>query len=152
MSQLPKQSKGKIWLMVIPALVNVGVIAAGIQGIFSPPTVVMIIGIFSFFAMLAISSLFSEKSNLLEGEMRKAIASSMIMVYFAILSLTLIDPDIALSANPIISFSLENVEEGEVAATSSSLLNDFSTLIAVVIGFYFGGRSFEEVVKAWKGG
>ena len=127
------------WWMLIFALVNIVFVLLGSEGILTEAAVVIIIGVFSFFSMLAISNYFTQDKNLMKGEMRKAMATSLIMVYFAILALNLADSETGLA--------MASAGEDEI---TKALLSDFSTLIAVVIGFYFGGRSAEEVMKIFK--
>jgi predicted neutral ceramidase superfamily lipid hydrolase len=131
--------KNSIWLIVLTGLVNIVFVLLGVWEVISPASVVIIIGVFSFFSTLALTSYFSEKQNFLEGEMRKAIATSLLMVYFAILALTLVDPNATLAVTDMTS-----------DGSRSTLMSDFSTIIMVVIGFYFGGRSAEEIIKNWK--
>jgi hypothetical protein len=135
-SKVTKKLKTSIfWFFLIGVIDVVFMILAASYIEFPPPSVlIMIIGVVTFFGMLAISNYYSEDEQLLKGEMRKAIASSLLMVYFAVVGLVL--------------FGGERIETD----VKFSTLQDFHTLMAVVIGFYFGGRSAEEVIKAWKSG
>jgi hypothetical protein len=94
--------------------------------------------------MLALSSYFSDKESLMKGELRKAIATSLLMVYFTILAMAVAEPGVN-----ILAMSL--APEDESLSPKIFLLKDFSALIAVVVGFYFGGRSAEEIIKTWRG-
>ena len=131
-----KKLKSSIRWFFLIGVVNVGfmILAASYIEFSLPSVLIMIIGVVTFFGMLAISNFYSGDENLLKGEMRKAIASSLLMVYFAVLGLVLFGADVL---------------ETEVKFNT---LKDFQTLMAVVIGFYFGGRSVEEVIKVWRGG
>lgn len=124
-----------LWFFLI-GVINVGfmLLAASYIEFPLPAVLIMIIGVVTFFGILAISNFYSGDENLLKGEMRKAIASSLLMVYFAVLGMVLFGGDI--------------LDSG----VKFSILKDFQTLMAVVVGFYFGGRSVEEVIKVWRHG
>lgn len=130
--------------IVFAGLVNIIFVILGTQKIISDAAVIIIVGVCSFFSMLALSSYFSENGSLMKGEMRRAIATSLIMVYFAILAMAVVEP-----GTSVLAMALDE-GEGELSP-KVFLLKDFSTLIAVVVGFYFGGRSAEEIVKTWRG-
>jgi hypothetical protein len=139
----PKLKKSMFWI-VLAGLVNIIFVLLGTRGFISDATVIIIVGVFSFFSMLALSSYFSDKESLLQGELRKAIATSLLMVYFTILAMAVVEPGVNILA-------LSATAEEESVSPKIFLLKDFSALIAVVVGFYFGGRSAEEIIKTWKG-
>lgn len=141
-----KVARSLVWI-VLAGLVNIVFVILGVNKIISDAAVIITIGVFSFFSMLALSSYYSDSGNLMKGEMRKAIATSLIMVYFAILAMAVVEPGTSVLA---LAQSLGEEEAG--VAPEVFLLKDFSTLIAVVVGFYFGGRSAEEIIKTWRGG
>jgi predicted neutral ceramidase superfamily lipid hydrolase len=139
----PKLKKSMFWI-VLAGLVNIIFVLLGTLRVINDAAVIIIVGVFSFFSMLALSSYFSEKESLMQGELRKAIATSLIMVYFTILAMAVVEPGVN-----VLSLSL--AAEDESVSPKIFLLKDFSALIAVVVGFYFGGRSAEEIIKTWKG-
>lgn len=141
----PKLKKSMFWI-VLAGLVNIIFVLLGAKGVISDAAVIIVIGVFSFFSMLALSSYFSDKEDLMMGEMRKAIATSLIMVYFAILAMAVVEP-----GSNVLAQAMSLGEGAESASPKIFLLKDFSTLIAVVVGFYFGGRSAEEIIKTWRG-
>ncbi|MGZ7210570.1 MAG: hypothetical protein ACXVHV_11880 [Methanobacterium sp.] len=84
-------------------------------------------GIAIFFVVLIGADIFSGTTRLNTGEIRKAITVSFISVYllwFGIL-------DSSTMNNPFMT----------------SIIDNYWKLIAIIIGFYFGGRSAEEVAK-----
>jgi hypothetical protein len=138
-----KLKKSMFWI-VLAGLVNIIFVLLGTLDVINDAAVIIIVGVFSFFSMLALSSYFSEKESLMQGEVRNAIATSLIMVYFTILAMAVVEPGVN-----VLAMSLAPEEES--VSPKIFLLKDFSTLIAVVVGFYFGGRSAEEIMKTWKG-
>jgi len=129
-----------LWWIVLIGLVNIIFVLLGVRGYISAASVVIIIGVFSFFSTLALANFFSENDKLMKGEMRKAMATSLLMVYFTVLALTLVD------SSATLAFSSPGAD-----GMKTTIIGDFSTLMAVVVGFYFGGRSAEEIIKSWKG-
>ena len=90
-----------------------------------------IAGIAIFFVVLVGADIFSGTTRLDTGEIRKAITVSFISVYFLWLG--------------FLTGSISN------SAADNSLLNNFWSIIVVIIGFYFGGRTAEEIVNKVKG-
>ena len=96
------------------------------------------IGIITFFGMLMISSYHSEhhphhiKGS--KGVMRRGIISSFVVVYFIVLSLVL--------------FETEGVEKTSAA---EKILENFTSIIIVLIGFYFGSKGAIELYKQVRG-
>ncbi|MGZ7117993.1 MAG: hypothetical protein ACXVHS_11230 [Methanobacterium sp.] len=84
-------------------------------------------GIAIFFVVLIGADIFSGTTRLNTGEIRKAVTISFIAVYFLWFGL--------LSNNAMNS------------AFMAPILDNYWKLIAVIIGFYFGGRSAEEIAK-----
>jgi Na+/proline symporter len=91
------------------------------------------IGISTFFLILMIMYTPSDKKALKKGEMRKAIAGSFIVVYFAFLSFLIF-------------------EESGTSYTGAfkTMIDHFTYLIGIIIVFYFGSRSVEEYMKQKK--
>ena len=126
------------------------------------------LGLSVFFGMLMIVNIFSLDPELQKGEMRKAIAASLLAVYFFIIAVTLFSVDSPIIEAPkpapnetqgskevLITYH-EEIPEAVVESTTindmkNQLLKDFTKLMMIVIGFYFGGRTTEELFKTWKG-
>lgn len=100
--------------------------------------VIAFVGISTFFGMLMISSYHSEHHphhiSGSKGVMRRAMASSFVCVYFVILS------SIMFGEQSL----MENVEREKI-------LEHFSNIIIVIIGFYFGSKGAIELYKEWSG-
>lgn len=90
--------------------------------------IIAAVGIMTFFGMLIISSY--HKNNIGDadkGTMRDALAGSLISVYFVILGLDMVK-GIQTSTDPI--------------------LNNFSSVIIILVAFYFGSKAATEVYDA----
>lgn len=88
------------------------------------------IGIITFFGMLSVSSY--HKKDVPEGDqgtMRDALTASLISAYFAVLAFSM----------------FERINSGNTAV--DSLLNSFSSVIMIVVGFYFGSKGAVEIYK-----
>jgi len=92
------------------------------------------IGIFTFFGILMLTKYLSASEDLENGEMRKAITGSFIVVYFAFLSLF-------------------TFEEFGISYTGvfKTMIDHFTYLVGIIVVFYFGSRSVEEYMKNKKG-
>lgn len=88
------------------------------------------IGIITFFGVIVISNYLSESKFLEKGEMRKAIAASFTIVYIALLSL--------------LTFKGVSLTD---SGLSQTMIDHFTTLVGVIVAFYFGSRSFDEYSK-----
>ena len=158
-------------------ILEVLIIGVG-YGVFDwPPAILIpIIGLLTFFGVLIIVNVFSASSDLRKGEVRNAIAASLLAVYFFVVAVALfapaspvyrveelgsiqpqeaITPETTETSDTEDALGAEIVEE-EAGATSANdivkgLLDDYTSLIIVVVGFYFGGRSAEEIVKTLRG-
>ena len=86
------------------------------------------IGIITFFGVLTLSNVLSRSSALEKGEVRKALAVSIIFVYFSLLGITF-------------SGRLADTEVG------TTVIGHFTTLVGVIIAFYFGSRAVESWAK-----
>ena len=88
-----------------------------------------LMGMIVFIGSMVGGSLLSEKGDLSSGEVRRSIAISFILVFFALLAfgdrITISDDQ------KLIVAALEN----------------FWVFIVVIIGFYFGGRSLEKAAE-----
>jgi len=85
------------------------------------------VGITTFFGVLTLSNLLSRSLELDKGEVRNALAISIVVVYFSVLGL---------------AFS------GEIPDTDNSVIIHFSNIVGVVVAFYFGSRALESWAKA----
>lgn len=89
-------------------------------------------GIITFFGMLIVSSFYARYKPNSKGTMRKAIASSLILVYVILLALTF------------------SGRFGTADTVFQNVLEGFSLVIMTIIGFYFGSKGALEVVSLWK--
>ena len=164
-------------------IVEIVIIGLGYSLWHWPPAILIpALGILTFFGVMIIVNLFSQSNDLRKGEIRNAIAASLLAVYFFLISVTLFAPSSPLlrfnqpetanapvtitaptetpnpdaTATPEAQVAEENAAaEAEASASESTsvndilkgLLTDFTKLIMIVVGFYFGGRSAEEIVK-----
>lgn len=87
-------------------------------------------GVITFLGILMLVNYLSNSSALDKGEMRKAIAGSFIIVYFALVSL--------------LTFTPEFFSDTELAR---AIIGHFTYLVGIIIVFYFGSRSVEEYLK-----
>ena len=101
--------------------------------------IIAFVGIIAFFGMLMITSYHQEHHPKHvkgpKGVMRAAIASSFIIVYFIVLSLVLFGEQSI----------IQNVPREKI-------LEHFTSIIIVIIGFYFGSKGAIELYKIKKGG
>jgi hypothetical protein len=91
----------------------------------NPTGIIAAVGIMTFFGMLMISSY--HKKNFVDpdkGTMRDALAGSLISVYFVILGFDMVK-GVQTAADPI--------------------LNNFSSVIIILIAFYFGSKAVTEI-------
>ena len=87
------------------------------------------IGTITFFGTLILANTLSRTRNLDKGEVQIALTSSVVLVYFVIVALVVcIDCHIG-----------DSIE-------IDSILNSFTTIVGVLIAFYFGSRAIE----VWK--
>jgi hypothetical protein len=89
-----------------------------------------IIGIVTFIGTLKFLNLLSGDAHIEQGEIRKAITISFIVVYFSLLSLVI----------------LENFGRF-YTGVFQTLIDHFTYLVGIVVVFYFGSRSVEEYLK-----
>jgi len=88
------------------------------------------IGIITFFGTLSVSSY--HKKHSAEGDkgtMRDALAASLICTYFVVLSFSI----------------FEKINSGNTSV--DSVLNSFSSVIMIMVGFYFGSKGAIEIYK-----
>ncbi len=101
--------------------------------------IIAFVGIIAFFGMLMITSYHHEHHPKHvkgpKGVMRAAITSSFICVYFIVLSLVLFGEQSI----------IQNVPREKI-------LEHFTSIIIVIIGFYFGSKGAIELYKIKKGG
>lgn len=93
------------------------------------PWLFISLGIINFFGILVISNYMSNTNPFDTGEIRKALTGAFVVLYFVFV--------------PLITF--ENIlPTSEIVTT---IITAFSTIVIVVIGFYFGTRGIEEFKK-----
>ena len=91
------------------------------------------IGIITFFGTLTLANYLSKDSRLDKGEIRKALTASLIVVYFALVSLVTCP------------------ECGDLESEfSKQVVEHFTWVIGVIIVFYFGSRVVQEWLKSKK--
>lgn len=119
-------------LGIILVVSDLSVLFVGGKFSVDPTWIISATGIMTFFGILMISSY--HKKNFADpdkGTMRDAIAGSLISVYFITIGFDM-TKGITSSANPI--------------------LNNFSSVIIILIAFYFGSKAVTEVYKPQNGG
>lgn len=89
------------------------------------------LGLVTFFGMVVVVNYMSGTAPLNTGEVRKALTVAFITVYFAMM--------------PLIIFGGAKYLPGQ---SINSLVETFTALLAIIIGFYFGTRAIEKYVKA----
>jgi hypothetical protein len=95
--------------------------------------IIMAVGVLTFFGWLSIAVQFSNSMKLDKGEIRKGIAGSFLMVYFATLALVVFgDP---------MDRSLE----------APKIMDGLTQIIEVIIVFYFSSRTAVELTKVMRG-
>lgn len=112
---------GVLDLIIIPLLVSLLHIPL--------PWLFISLGIITFFGILVISNYMSTTNPFDTGEIRKALTGAFVVLYFVFI--------------PLVTF--ENIlPTSEIVTT---IITAFSTIVVVIIGFYFGTRGIEEFKK-----
>ncbi len=93
------------------------------------------LGLVTFFGMVVVVNYMSGTAPLNTGEVRKALTVSFIAVYFALM--------------PLLAFGGVQYIPGQPVTI---LIQSFTAIMAIIIGFYFGTRAIEKYVKAKKKG
>ena len=117
-------------LAIIIAAFDLGILALGIVFHLIPISLSIIgIGIGTFFGMLGAAKYQSLKSDKERdrGHMRTALTGMFLCVYVSVLILALTG-----------DFNSSN---------ENKILDNFSNVIIIIIGFYFGSRAFTEIVS-----
>jgi cation transport ATPase len=91
------------------------------------------LGLVTFFGMVVVVNYMSGTAPLNTGEVRKALTVAFIAVYFAMMPLMVFGGVQYLPGQPV-----------------TILVESFTALMAIIIGFYFGTRAIEKYVKAKK--
>ncbi len=89
------------------------------------------IGFITFFGILLMVNYMSESRNFDQGEFRKAIAGSFMVMYFALIAL--------------LSFSDDHKTEG--ADLNETIIQHFTYLVGIIIVFYFGSSSVNDYMN-----
>jgi putative effector of murein hydrolase LrgA (UPF0299 family) len=95
---------------------------------FPIPIGIGFMGLVILLAVLIGANILSEESNLTTGEIRRSIAISFISTFYGLLAF----------GDKI------KIEKGSIL---EPIFENFQWIIITIIGFYFGGRSAEEIVK-----
>lgn len=90
-------------------------------------------GLVTFFGMLIVSSYHARLKHSSKGTMRRAIAGSLISVYVIVLALGLSD-------------KFPNISD----QTLQAIMEGFSAVIMMIVGFYFGSKGASEMLDVWK--
>lgn len=90
-------------------------------------------GMITFFGMLIVSSYHARYKPSSKGIMRRAIAASLISMYVILLALT-ISGKFTSNADQI----------------TQVIVEEFSIIIMIIIGFYFGSKGMIEILDFWK--
>lgn len=85
------------------------------------------IGAITFFGTLMLTNLLSRTQFLNKGEMRKAIATSIIVVYFVLVAIS----------------TCKNCDTNVVI--TDTMIGHFTYIVGIVIAFYFGSRAVEAI-------
>ena len=88
-----------------------------------------LMGMIVFIGSMVGGSLLSEKGDLSSGEVRRSIAISFILVFFALLAFG------------------DRITISDDQKLIVAVLENFWVFIVVIIGFYFGGRSLEKAAE-----
>lgn len=115
---------------------------AGLVEHWNPVWSLSAIGIITFFGMLIVSSVHQIKVKDSQGTMRRALASSMVVVYLIVFTLIIFGVDFD-------TLLLDETSKGEspTGLTSSEILDHLTKIILVILGFYFGTKGIKEIVK-----
>ncbi len=90
------------------------------------------VGIVTFLGVLALADYVSIEPSVSTGEMRSAIASSIVVLYLVVIALT---------------FSGQVPAETAIATT---LINNFTWVVGIVVVFYFGSKGVLQYIELTK--
>jgi len=102
------------------------------------------IGLITFFGMLIVSSHHSIMKEDSKGTMRKALASSFLVVYLIVFAL------IIFSGINISELVNNNSSEDNSQLTPNQILDHLTKIIMVILGFYFGTKGVKEIAEVVK--
>ena len=89
------------------------------------------VGIITFFGTLVLANYVSSDSHDLDkGEIRRALTASLIVVYFTLLAL--------------VTCTTCGIQDSEFA---KKILENFTYVIVILIIFYFGSRTLEQIIE-----
>jgi hypothetical protein len=121
--------KDKSKLVIGSLIIFIGfLISILVACLLPPPVGVGLMGIGILLSVLIGANILSATKDLTSGEVRRAIAISCVCVFFALLAFG----DSIRCAEGVLGMVLEN----------------FWWIIVTVIGFYFGGRTAEQIVNS----
>ena len=170
-----KTAKRETTLLIVGTLMTIALIVAIVlltnQAVaefkWPPAILIPIIGLLTFFGTLALTNAVSQDPNFQKGEIRKAMAASLLSVYFFTLAVTLYA-----DASPVYRLQGEPSTAEETSADTSSdasadandasdktpmdlvntMLDGLNKIMVTVVAFYFGGRAVEETARAVSSG
>src|SRR3990172_1439339 len=116
------------WPLTIVAL-DLLFVTRATAGKFPLPGSVVAVGIITFFGVLTYAHGYSKSPSIDKGEVRVALAASLVIVYMYVMSMVFFSEELTLD---------------DASANVGQLVESFTTIVIVVVGFYFGGRTFEE--------
>lgn len=171
MSKQPKStsspSNAGYFAAALLVVFEVGLIYFGYKIFKWPPSILIpSIGLSVFLGVLIVVNLFSQSMELQKAEFRSAITASLLVVYFFILAVIVTDNsekpwefrlNNQVQENPTDEQNSEsgdtNKDETKPITTNDlkkDLIDNYTSLMMLVVGFYFGGRTAEEVAKTIK--
>ena len=127
--QEPKGWKA-ILIAFIIGILDIIVLFLGTSNVLPIAGSVGSVGVITFFGVLMLVNYLSKSKVLDKGEMRKAIAASFVVIYFALLSLL-----------TFTGFGPSNTELAE------TIIGHFTYLVGIIIVFYFGSRTVEKYIE-----
>lgn len=163
--KIKKQDRNAYIIMVGMAVVIIVILIFGILQAFNSgnfafvPYSVVIMGIVSFFTVLYVSRALSNS----EHEMRKAITVAIMVVYLGLLPTLafqgILQFQVTGNATAAADVAIINQTANQTVlqftpkdiSLSETVVNNFTTLVAAVLLFYFGAGAFESYVKAING-
>ena len=125
-----KKPEGAVFIGVIAAFVVLLLLTLGVKGWVPIEWAVATIGIVTFLGMLVYA--YHLTGALDKGQMRLALATSVVVVYFSLV--------------PLLTFGGTSPQDPELA---KSVIGHFTTLVGVVIAFYFGSATVKYAAKLW---
>ena len=106
------------------------------------------IGIVTFFVVLYTSYLITDSDSLDQGEVRRAIADSIITVYLALVPFGVLDDAVNFDDENVEAFVTTEMDDGTIVLTErtqgeikNSTIDTLGSVVKYIIVFYFGSRT-----------